>query len=155
MSNMLLTFSQSINETLPEGDYHFQEERRLFYVAITRAKKQLYFLSAENYGGVRKKKLSRFLTEIGFGNGEKERVEKKPVIEQKDLFSLYNPRKKSVNHKKNSENILYPLPKTFSFSRLRDEHLIIKLKILISKQRSPILAGIFSFAEEPIIKLKN
>ena len=55
-----------VKEKLPEGDFHLEEERRLFYVAITRAKKGLYLTSAENYGGARKKKLSRFLTDIGY-----------------------------------------------------------------------------------------
>ncbi len=52
-----------IKDILPEGDVHLQEERRLFYVAMTRAKEGLYFSSAEDYGGLRKKKLSRFLVE--------------------------------------------------------------------------------------------
>lgn len=47
-------------------DDHLREERRLFYVAITRAMDGLVFTSAENYGGTRKKKLSRFLIELGF-----------------------------------------------------------------------------------------
>lgn len=55
-----------IKEKIPVGDFHLEEERRLFYVAITRAKRGLYFTSAENYGGARKKKLSRFLVELGF-----------------------------------------------------------------------------------------
>ena len=52
-----------VNEELPEGDYHLQEERRLFYVGMTRAKKQLYFTSAADYGGVRKRKVSQFVLE--------------------------------------------------------------------------------------------
>ena len=48
-----------VKEIIPEGDIHLQEERRLFYVAMTRAKSGVFFTSAENYGGVRKKKLSR------------------------------------------------------------------------------------------------
>ncbi|MFH0815107.1 MAG: UvrD-helicase domain-containing protein [Candidatus Falkowbacteria bacterium] len=55
-----------IKDILPEGDFHLQEERRLFYVAMTRAKKGLYFTSAENYGGSRKKKISQFLVELGY-----------------------------------------------------------------------------------------
>ncbi|MFA6228133.1 MAG: UvrD-helicase domain-containing protein [Patescibacteria group bacterium] len=51
-------------EILPEGDAHLQEERRLFYVAMTRAKQGLYLSSAEDYGGARAKKLSRFLSEL-------------------------------------------------------------------------------------------
>ncbi len=52
-----------IKEILPEGDVHLQEERRLFYVAVTRAKQGIYFTSAQDYGGKRRKKLSRFLIE--------------------------------------------------------------------------------------------
>lgn len=59
-----------IKEKTSGGDIHLQEERRLFYVAMTRAKKGLFFTSAEEYGGTRKKKLSRFLSELGYGRGE-------------------------------------------------------------------------------------
>ncbi|MCX6740945.1 MAG: UvrD-helicase domain-containing protein, partial [Candidatus Parcubacteria bacterium] len=54
-----------VKEIVPAGDIHLEEERRLFYVAMTRAKQGLYFTSADDYGGARKKKLSRFLGEIG------------------------------------------------------------------------------------------
>jgi len=50
---------------IPEVDVHLQEERRLFYVAMTRAKRGLYLTSAEYYGGTRSKKMSRFIYEIG------------------------------------------------------------------------------------------
>ncbi len=53
-----------IKEVLPQGDAHLQEERRLFYVAMTRAKSGLFFTSAEDYGGATSKKLSRFLMEL-------------------------------------------------------------------------------------------
>ncbi|HDS11442.1 MAG TPA: ATP-dependent helicase, partial [Candidatus Wirthbacteria bacterium] len=52
-----------IKETLPEGDEHLQEERRLFYVAMTRAKANLFLTYADNYGGVRTKKPSLFMAE--------------------------------------------------------------------------------------------
>ncbi|MEK7173204.1 MAG: 3'-5' exonuclease, partial [Patescibacteria group bacterium] len=42
--------AQLIKEKLPEGDMHLQEERRLCYVAITRAKQGLFFTSADDYG---------------------------------------------------------------------------------------------------------
>src|SRR5204863_3847283 len=58
-----------VKEQLPEGDSHIQEERRLFYVAMTRAKERLYFTSASDYGGARVKKLSRFLDELDYSAG--------------------------------------------------------------------------------------
>ncbi|MBN2104960.1 UvrD-helicase domain-containing protein [bacterium] len=54
---------EMVNEILPEGDFHLQEERRLFYVGMTRAKEQLYFTSAADYGGVRRRKVSQFVLE--------------------------------------------------------------------------------------------
>jgi len=53
-----------IKEILPEGDYHQQEERRLFYVGMTRARDKLYLTAANYYGeGKREKKLSLFIYE--------------------------------------------------------------------------------------------
>jgi len=53
-----------IKEILPEGDFHLQEERRLFYVGITRARDRLYFTAANFYGeGKRDRKLSPFVYE--------------------------------------------------------------------------------------------
>jgi DNA helicase-2/ATP-dependent DNA helicase PcrA len=52
-----------IKEILPSGDYHLQEERRLFYVGMTRAKEELYLTSARDYGGARSRKVSQFVLE--------------------------------------------------------------------------------------------
>lgn len=53
-----------IKEILPKGDYHLEEERRLFYVGMTRAKERLYLTAADYYGeGKREKKLSPFIFE--------------------------------------------------------------------------------------------
>ncbi len=53
-----------VKEILPPGDIHLQEERRLFYVAMTRARDGLYLTSADDYGGIRAKKPSRFFGEL-------------------------------------------------------------------------------------------
>ncbi|MBI2028245.1 MAG: ATP-dependent helicase [Candidatus Levybacteria bacterium] len=53
-----------IKEILPSGDYHLEEERRLFYVALTRAKDNLFLSSANYYGeGKRERKVSPFVYE--------------------------------------------------------------------------------------------
>lgn len=53
-----------IKEVLPVGDYHIEEERRLFYVGMTRAKEKLFLTAADYYGeGKREKRLSPFIFE--------------------------------------------------------------------------------------------
>jgi DNA helicase II / ATP-dependent DNA helicase PcrA len=65
-----------IKEVLPAGDFHIQEERRLFYVGMTRAKEELYLTSAEDYGGKRLRKVSQFVLEA-LGKQREADVEKK------------------------------------------------------------------------------
>ena len=63
-----------IKEILPSGDFHLQEERRLFYVGMTRAKEELYLTSASDYGGLKQRKLSQFVQEaLGQETKEKEK----------------------------------------------------------------------------------
>ncbi len=52
-----------MKDLLPEGDFHVQEERRLCYVGMTRAREELYLTSATDYGGARPRKVSRFVLE--------------------------------------------------------------------------------------------
>jgi DNA helicase II / ATP-dependent DNA helicase PcrA len=55
---------QLIREILPQGDYHQQEERRLFYVGMTRAKERLFLTASKIYGeGKRPLKISPFVYE--------------------------------------------------------------------------------------------
>jgi len=96
-----------IKEQLPEGDGHIQEERRLFYVAITRAKERFYLTSASDYGGVRTKKISRFLAELDFVVTKNEQVEK-------NILNLSLTKKGS-----DSGEFIYELPKAFSFSQIK------------------------------------
>jgi DNA helicase-2/ATP-dependent DNA helicase PcrA len=52
-----------VHETLPEGDAHVQEERRLFYVGMTRARDELVLSHASDYGGRRTRRVSQFVLE--------------------------------------------------------------------------------------------
>ncbi|MFH1777309.1 MAG: ATP-dependent DNA helicase [Candidatus Omnitrophota bacterium] len=52
-----------IKDILPTGEFHIQEERRLFYVGMTRAKNELYLTASLNYGGERTRKVSQFVRE--------------------------------------------------------------------------------------------
>jgi DNA helicase-2/ATP-dependent DNA helicase PcrA len=55
--------AELVNETLPEGDPHVQEERRLFYVGMTRARDELVLSHASDYGGRRARRVSQFVLE--------------------------------------------------------------------------------------------
>lgn len=73
-----------IKDIKPTGDVHLQEERRLCYVAMTRAKKGLFFTSADDYGGQRKKKISRFLAEMNYkGESADTTTEKNGLLAEK------------------------------------------------------------------------
>ncbi len=52
-----------VKETLPEGDFQLQEERRLCYVAMTRARDELILSHAADYGGARARRVSPFVLE--------------------------------------------------------------------------------------------
>lgn len=69
--------TELIKEVLPSGNFHEQEERRLFYVGSTRAKDQLYYTWAKDTGGKRFKKISPFVLEaLDKRAGEKESLKK-------------------------------------------------------------------------------
>jgi DNA helicase-2/ATP-dependent DNA helicase PcrA len=71
-------------EELPKGDSHLLEERRLFYVACTRAKNELFITLAKDYGGKSEKKPSSFIPEFGL-----KVKEPKASQSQMDLFSPF------------------------------------------------------------------
>jgi DNA helicase-2/ATP-dependent DNA helicase PcrA len=100
-----------VKEQLPEGDGHLQEERRLFYVGLTRAKEKLYLTSAGDYGGVRAKKISRFLAELDYATtGEKKDKEEK---------TLNNLQLTSTKTTAGEGEFVYELPAAFSFSQIK------------------------------------
>lgn len=76
------------------NDMDIEEERRLFYVGMTRAKKELILTSTSRrliYGKVIENKPSRFIEEIGFSLPQKKKVEKykkKKKVLQLSLFDV-------------------------------------------------------------------
>ncbi|MDP3093526.1 MAG: UvrD-helicase domain-containing protein [bacterium] len=89
-----------IKDILPKGDFHLQEERRLFYVGLTRARNALFLTSAESYGGVQAKRLSRFLPELGYDG---------KIISTKEI---------SLKVERKAKPAKLELPKRFSFTQL-------------------------------------
>ncbi len=90
-------------------DFHIEEERRLFYVAITRAKEQVFFTSADYYSEERKrkKKISRFVEELQL---EKNVALPKITTTELSKFKKQPPRKPTAQ--------VYEIPKTFSHSQI-------------------------------------
>lgn len=95
-----------IKDILPEGDFHLQEERRLFYVGVTRAKQGLFLSWAKDYGGKTLKKPSLFLLETGLVPGEKTSKATGKVI-----FTRPPNKPAQIYHK---------LPARFSYTALKD-----------------------------------
>ncbi len=124
-----------IKEVLPTGDFHTQEERRLFYVGLTRAKEELYLTNAQDYGGKRLRKLSQFVLEA-LGRKSTEEVQKKKTaaIESIKHFAPVKELPKSA---------LQPLPEdklvTLSYYQI-DDYLTCPLKYkYVNILRVPIM----------------
>jgi len=94
---------------IDEASYHLEEERRLFYVAMTRAKDGLYFTSADHYGGSRRRKLSRFLDELGYETQTRK---------TDHVFELRDTDQHTVDDSTESWDHTPYLPKQFSFTQL-------------------------------------
>lgn len=87
-------------------DSHIEEERRLFYVALTRGKHGVYLTGAKDYGGVREKKPSVFIAETGL------EIKSLPSDERTEL-------ERDIDSLDRAKTIMtYQLPETFSFSQL-------------------------------------
>ncbi|MFH1713359.1 MAG: UvrD-helicase domain-containing protein [Candidatus Jacksonbacteria bacterium] len=101
-------------EILPQGDGHLQEERRLFYVALTRAKQGIFLTAAQNYGGKRNTKPSQFLLEAGI-------LKDKNEFTSMHTDSINNALLNHTTTIKTSNQLPitnYQLPKEFSYSQI-------------------------------------
>jgi len=85
-----------IKEILPTGDFHIQEERRLFYVGMTRSKCELYLTSAIDYGGVRMRRISQFIIEA---LGEEVKEKEKQKTNALTAIQRFAPKKESPSPK--------------------------------------------------------
>jgi DNA helicase II / ATP-dependent DNA helicase PcrA len=99
-----------VKEILPEGNHHLEEERRLFYVGMTRAKKGLFLTFADDYGGARKRKPSRFLEELGVVNP--------PLTPPLDKGGALSPPSPQWREGK-GEGLRNYLPSSFSFTQFK------------------------------------
>ena len=123
-----------IKEVLPVGDFHIQEERRLFYVGMTRAREELYFTSAADYGGSRMRRISQFVLEaLGRDTAEVEK-KKASALETIERFA---PRKGSL--KSGHSQIPEGKPISLSYYHI-DDYLTCPLKYkYVNILRVPIM----------------
>jgi len=101
-----------IKEILPTGNPHILEERRLFYVAMTRAKKRLFLSASLIYGdGKRTRKISQFIEET-FGKNFTPKLAK--LAQEKKVLSDFAVNKPLIS---------LILPRTSKQQRLSFSHL--------------------------------
>ncbi|MBP9814904.1 MAG: ATP-dependent helicase [Candidatus Levybacteria bacterium] len=86
---------------IDEKDLHLQEERRLFYVGMTRARKRLYLTAADYYGtGKRAKKISPFVYEALPNLAKKEQISKHiQQLSLNEVLSVYEKKPEKIEVK--------------------------------------------------------
>jgi DNA helicase-2/ATP-dependent DNA helicase PcrA len=116
-----------VHEVLPEGDARVQEERRLFYVGMTRARDELVLAHAADYGGKRVRRVSQFVLEAldlaaAAGEGAADSAAHSPL----ERLSAFEPKAEAVGQDKSGrEPVEGPL--SLSFYQV-DDYLTCPLK---------------------------
>jgi len=91
-----------IKENMPENiDFNEQEERRLFYVGMTRAREKLFFTAADFYGsGKRVRKLSPFIYEALPEFSKQDQLkEKTQQLSFSEVLSVYEEKEEKQEEK--------------------------------------------------------
>ena len=126
-----------IKETLPAGDFHLQEERRLFYVGLTRAKDKLFLTASDYYSDAKRpKKLSPFISET-LGD-----VIPKNVISTDSIKLINVSDKLSSNHPADKHNLVTYLSYT-QIQTFLDCPLHYKAKYILHLPTPPSAASTF------------
>jgi len=155
-----------IREELPTGDENLQEERRLFYVAITRARDKLFLTASKFYAeGKRERKLSPFIVEaLGEDVIEKALMKNSAIqkSQQLSLLDIFNTN--HVEEKKADIPISPMLPLTYlSYSQLQTFetcalHYKLRYILNVPTPPSPALSygvSVHSSLRDFIYELKN
>lgn len=88
-------------QLITESDFHLEEERRLFYVGVTRAKERLFLTAADFYGtGKRVKKLSPFIYEALPDLKKSEEVKNKiQQLSLTEVLSVYEKKEEIIEER--------------------------------------------------------
>lgn len=133
-----------IRETLPEKEGNIGEERRLFYVAATRAKDKLYLTASRYYGdGKRERKISPFVSET-LGETVLQKHMKKQTVQdtgqQLSLLDVFNANIAEQEKKPVEEKPKGYIPTYISYSQLQTFQvcpLHYKLKYILNVPTAP------------------
>lgn len=149
-----------IRETLPEGEEGLQEERRLFYVAITRAEDKLFLTASRFYNeGKRERKISPFVLET-LGESIVESQVKKQIAEppgqQLSLLEVLNSNINPVTPTKieDSKNEITPIT-YISYSQIqtfRTCPLHYKLKYILNLPSPPSPALSYGISVHSVLR---
>ncbi len=115
---------QLIKEVLPTGDYNLQEERRLFYVGMTRACDLLFLSASYYYGeGKRERKISPFVYEALGQEHVKKQLEKhrqEQFVEQLSLLDSVRMGSNGFSDKEIQVQVPTPFTPTYmSYSQIQ------------------------------------
>lgn len=110
-----------IKEILPVGDYHQEEERRLFYVGLTRAKNKVYLTASMFYGaGKRERKISPFVKEtLGEEILAKQKLLKREEKAQLSIFDFKKIEEPIVKETLHLDRFSYSQIETFKICPLQ------------------------------------
>jgi len=122
-----------IAETLPAGNFQIQEERRLFYVGMTRAKERLFFTASDFYGEAkRKKKLSQFIFEALGTNATSQEGTVNQQLSLEDFKNNHKPEKNKNTFTHHVHYLSYSQINTFQLCPLH-----YKLKYILKIPTPP------------------
>lgn len=154
-----------IKEELPEGDENLQEERRLFYVAMTRARDKLFLTAASYYGdGKRERKVSPFVFEaLGetYVNGILKKQKQENAAQQLSLLEVLKPvveekEEKEIHVAKNGQSSFIEPITSVSYSQLQTFTICplhFKLRYLMKLPSAPSAALSFGTTMHALLRV--
>ncbi len=147
-----------IKEELPEDDYNLEEERRLFYVGMTRARDMLFLTAAYYYGeGKRERKVSPFVYET-LGEEQVKKVldtyKTSQFVHQLSLLDIVDDNKKEIIVPEISYTSLSAIT-YMSYSQIQTFEICplhYKLKYILKIPPTPIAAQTFGISIHATLK---